>query len=260
MATVSTTNVPAVPTSRRGEPTWEMALFYPTQGEWTETDYLALDANSSRMIELSDGCLEVLPMPTFLHQFIVRYLFQRFDEFVAARALGQVLPLRFGLIGKVSRAGHCIFPAESNWRSANLRMAPTWPRSCQRGKTAENGTWKPNARNTRWPASPNTGSSIRRSAHHRADARRPGLQVHGEFTPGRLRRPCCSLDSPCPWTPRLPRVKGNSSLVVAESRFDPPIGRIHGSINCSSSTCFSSSSWAWVSSSSTWWRACSFGR
>ena len=48
--------VPSLPASRLGEPTWEMASFYPRQGEWTEADYLAL--NTNRMVELSDGCLE----------------------------------------------------------------------------------------------------------------------------------------------------------------------------------------------------------
>ena len=55
--------------SRRGEPTWELALLFPFQGEWTESAYLALDTN--RLIELSDGCLEFLPMPTVLHQLIM---------------------------------------------------------------------------------------------------------------------------------------------------------------------------------------------
>jgi Uma2 family endonuclease len=32
------------------QPTWEIALLYPNQGEWTESDYLALDTN--RLVEL----------------------------------------------------------------------------------------------------------------------------------------------------------------------------------------------------------------
>jgi hypothetical protein len=38
---------------------------FPEQGQWTEGAYLAL--NTRRMIELSDGCLEVLPVPTIFH-------------------------------------------------------------------------------------------------------------------------------------------------------------------------------------------------
>lgn len=55
-----------------GEPTWEVASLYPLQGEWTAEDYLSL--NTNRLIELSDGTLEVLPMPTELHQLIAFYL------------------------------------------------------------------------------------------------------------------------------------------------------------------------------------------
>src|SRR4029077_14446721 len=33
-------DMPVFPKSKRGEPTWEVAQFFPTQGEWTEADYL----------------------------------------------------------------------------------------------------------------------------------------------------------------------------------------------------------------------------
>jgi Uma2 family endonuclease len=76
--------------SRRGEPAWEVAFLFPAQGDWTEAEYLGLDTN--RLVELSDGCLEVLPMPTILHQMIVFYLLKLLDAFVAANAAGKVLP------------------------------------------------------------------------------------------------------------------------------------------------------------------------
>jgi Uma2 family endonuclease len=83
--------------SRPGEPAWEVAMLFPAQGEWTETQYLALNG-SNRMVELSNGCLEVLPMPTPLHQRIVDYLFSLLKAFVVARGLGEVyfapLPVR----------------------------------------------------------------------------------------------------------------------------------------------------------------------
>lgn len=50
-----------------GEPVWALATRFPRQGEWSETDYLALPDAFPR-VELSDGCLEVLPMPTHQHQ------------------------------------------------------------------------------------------------------------------------------------------------------------------------------------------------
>src|SRR5262249_6570660 len=57
----------------------------------TATEYLSLVKNTGRLVELSDGCLEVLPMPTVFHQRIVRFLCNLLEAFVAARALGEVL-------------------------------------------------------------------------------------------------------------------------------------------------------------------------
>ncbi len=84
--------------SRPGEPTWEVAELFPCQGSWTEADYLALDTN--HMVELSDGVVEFLPMPTILHQLIVGYLHTLLKAFVASRGAGFVLfaplPVRLG--------------------------------------------------------------------------------------------------------------------------------------------------------------------
>ncbi|HEY2588832.1 MAG TPA: Uma2 family endonuclease [Tepidisphaeraceae bacterium] len=62
---------------------------FPNQGDWTEEEYLALPGN--RLIEFSDGHVEVLPMPTEAHQFIVAYLYRVLHGFVLARSLGRVL-------------------------------------------------------------------------------------------------------------------------------------------------------------------------
>lgn len=79
-----------------GEPTWDIAMLFPRQGEWTEEEFLALDTN--HLLELVDGCLEVLPMPTPYHQAIVRYLFKKLDFHVSEAELGEVffapLPVR----------------------------------------------------------------------------------------------------------------------------------------------------------------------
>lgn len=79
---------PSVP-SRPGDPPWEVALLFPPQGQWTEAEYLALDTN--RMIELSDGCLELLPMPTVLHQLIVAFLYDALQAHVRTSGGGFVL-------------------------------------------------------------------------------------------------------------------------------------------------------------------------
>jgi Uma2 family endonuclease len=79
-----------------GQPAWRIALFYPPQGSWTETDYLELEGGP--LVEFDSGCVEVLDMPTKEHQRIVQFLFVWLREFVLAANLGEVfiapLPVR----------------------------------------------------------------------------------------------------------------------------------------------------------------------
>lgn len=84
-------------TSVRGEPTWELALKHPRQGDWTEQDYLRLEQQGV-VIELVDGCLEFLPMPTPLHQLILQFLYEALAAHTRKGPGGHVLtapcPLR----------------------------------------------------------------------------------------------------------------------------------------------------------------------
>jgi Uma2 family endonuclease len=57
----------------------------PPQGGWTEEAYLWLTDHSNRLIEFTDGYIEVLPMPTDEHQGILAFLNEGFR--------GSVLPL-----------------------------------------------------------------------------------------------------------------------------------------------------------------------
>jgi Uma2 family endonuclease len=65
--------------SQRGDPPWEIAHFFPRQGDWCETDYLAFES-SNHPVELVDGCLQFLPMPTYSHQRLVRFLFLQLNK------------------------------------------------------------------------------------------------------------------------------------------------------------------------------------
>jgi Uma2 family endonuclease len=67
----------------------------PLQGLWTEAQYLALTDQTNHLIELADGRIEVLPMPTRSHQLIVRWVFLALHAFLQPRG-GLVLfaPLR----------------------------------------------------------------------------------------------------------------------------------------------------------------------
>ncbi len=46
------------------------------QGLWTSEQYLRLTDHSNRLIEFTDGSIEVLPMPTDKHQVILAFLYR----------------------------------------------------------------------------------------------------------------------------------------------------------------------------------------
>jgi Uma2 family endonuclease len=76
-----------------GEPT-EIDLDM-LQGSWTDEQYLRLTNQTNRLIEFTDGVIEILPMPTRKHQAILRYLFLAFLSVLKPRG-GEVFfsPLR----------------------------------------------------------------------------------------------------------------------------------------------------------------------
>ena len=67
----------------------------PRQGCWNEDAYLWLTDQTRRLVELADGRIDVLPMPTDGHQGILHYLNEVFSAFVHSRG-GKVrfAPLR----------------------------------------------------------------------------------------------------------------------------------------------------------------------
>jgi Uma2 family endonuclease len=67
----------------------------PRQGEWSEEQYLVLTDHTNRLVEFTDGFLEVVCMPTDRHQAILEFLFLAFLGFIKPRG-GKVrfAPLR----------------------------------------------------------------------------------------------------------------------------------------------------------------------
>src|SRR3954451_3782 len=66
----------------------------PRQGQWDESDYLWLTNGTSRLIEFTDGFLEVLPMPTEDHQIQLLYLYELLRVYFAGAGKNLVSPLR----------------------------------------------------------------------------------------------------------------------------------------------------------------------
>jgi len=67
-----------------------VATLYPAQGQWSEAEYLDLTDHANRRIELTDGRLEFLPMPTEIHEALVKFLLFAPDQFVESKKLGKV--------------------------------------------------------------------------------------------------------------------------------------------------------------------------
>lgn len=85
--------------SEYSEPAWEIAYLFPAQGAWSQSDYFALTERTNRLVEFSNGYVEVLPMPTRRHQKIVLLFYRLLYSFMTAHGLGTVLcaPLRVRL-------------------------------------------------------------------------------------------------------------------------------------------------------------------
>ena len=70
-------------------PSSPLLELFPAPGEWTEADYFPL-TDRGRLVELSNGNIEVLPLPTDFHQLILLRLSCELYGFVVARKLGRV--------------------------------------------------------------------------------------------------------------------------------------------------------------------------
>jgi Uma2 family endonuclease len=92
MATVTSLTT-TVPSAQVWKDTLEEIL--PPQGRWSEDEYLVLTDHRNRLVEFTDGFLEILPMPTEKHQSVLKYLFIAFYGFAEPRG-GKVhfAPLR----------------------------------------------------------------------------------------------------------------------------------------------------------------------
>jgi Uma2 family endonuclease len=107
----------------------------PAQGRVSEEDYLWLTDFTSRLIEFTDGYLEVLPMPTDEHQGILDFLNDAVKRHVLPRGVVRFAPLRLRLRnGKIREPDLLLLldrhdPRRSNryWSGADLVMEVVSP-------------------------------------------------------------------------------------------------------------------------------------
>ncbi len=88
---------------------------YRLPGKWDDEAYLTLAESVRRLMEMTDGVVEVLPPPTIEHQHMLGWLFEAFRRRIA-RAGGKVVfsPVPLRIRERSYREPDLIF-----WRNAN---------------------------------------------------------------------------------------------------------------------------------------------
>ena len=125
------------PSPSEADYAWEVATLFPEQGRWSEHAYLDLTDGTNRRIELVDGRLEFLPMPTELHQALAGFLYHALLNYVTKANLGIVPfpPLRVRIPRGHYREPDVLFLRKENfhlrsnriWSGADLVMEVVSP-------------------------------------------------------------------------------------------------------------------------------------
>ena len=114
---------PNLGATRMGTPVWEMAYFYPVQGEWSESEYLSLESRQF-LVEFDNGYLEFLTMPTRAHQRIMLFLYRMIWSFLETNEVGGevlVAPLPVKLWGKKYREPDLVYLSASHVEQSDER-------------------------------------------------------------------------------------------------------------------------------------------
>lgn len=118
-------------------PAWDIARIFSDQGHILEGEYLHLTRYARRLVEYTDGIIEVLPISTTSHQRIVLFLYSLLMAWTSSRNAGLVLtaPLRVRLRDGKIREPDVVFMArdhlaragEEFWNGADLVMEVVSP-------------------------------------------------------------------------------------------------------------------------------------
>lgn len=96
--------------------TTEIAQLFPRQGDWTEADYFALP--DTGIVELVDGRIEVIEMPSILHQALVMLLQRRINATIEPQQLGFLFtaPTRLMVADRTYREPDLLYVSQANRR------------------------------------------------------------------------------------------------------------------------------------------------
>jgi Uma2 family endonuclease len=112
------------PSAADAEYAWQIATLFPPQGTWSEEAYLDLTDGTNRRIELADGRLEFLPMPTERHQALAGFLYHALLLFATKHDLGIVPfpPLRVRTARGGYREPDVLFLRKENFHLRSNRI------------------------------------------------------------------------------------------------------------------------------------------
>ena len=172
------------------EPTWDIAKLFPSQGAWSEWEYMAL--RPSRIVEYDHGFVEIPDVPTESHQSIVAFLYQALLTFVVARNLGKVLfaPLRVKLWEEKYREPDIVFMSAEHaarrsnefWLGTDLAMEVVSEGESNRERDLEKKRkeYAQGGISEYWIVDPQEQKIVVLKLEDEAYA------VHGEFAPGAM--------------------------------------------------------------------------
>jgi Uma2 family endonuclease len=141
----------------------------PLQGRWDEEQYLWLTDHTNRLIEFTDGYIEVLPRPTDNHQAILELLFLVFRTFL--QPLGgkvRFAPLRLRIRSRKFREPDLLLvrsaadPRRQNryWQGADLVLEVVSPDKPERDLVEKRGDYAEAGIPEYWIANPQTETII----------------------------------------------------------------------------------------------------
>ena len=133
------------------------------QGFWTEAQYLELTNGCNRLIELTDGRIDILPTPTKRHQAVLRSLFLAVHSFI--RGIGGDVffaPLRLRIRAGKFREPDLLLVADADdprarddyWRGADLVMEVVSPDDPDRDLVEKRGDYAEAGVPEYWIANP----------------------------------------------------------------------------------------------------------
>lgn len=177
----------------------DLADVLPRQGTWTAADYYWLTDRTNRLIELADGTLEVLPMPTEQHQRIVLALYRLLYAFILTTTPSGVLlvaPLRLQLAPNRYREPDLLYlqaaadprRADTHWDGADLVIEVVSPGNPELDRVTKRREYAEHGIPEYWIVDPQDATltvlTLRGSSYTEHGSFRPGTLATSPLLPG----------------------------------------------------------------------------